>query len=499
MANGLGLGNAYSATLGRIQGQGGEKARLGMAALMWISHSERPLKADELCHALAVEIGSPNLNTDNVPSIGTLLTCCQGLVLVDKEASTIRLIHFTLQEYLRACPELFDTAHSIIAETCLSYLNSHQVKALSTSLSPEPQSAPFLEYSSLYWGAHAQRGLSDSTKLLAHKLFDDYDDHISTKLLLKAQKPLSRNVAFDKPSLFSSLHCTSVFGIAEIAAGLVEVEGRDINQKDCVGNTPLVWAASNGHEEVVKILLGRDDVNPDKPDSNSQTALLCAAQNGHEGVVKVLLERDDIDPDKPSKYGRTALFYSAHNGHEGVVKILLKRGDVSPNESDTRGQTPLLCAARNGNKKIVKILLERSDISPDKPNLYGQTPLWATVGNGHEGVVKILLSRDDVNPDKPDIYGQTPFFRAAQTGQERMVKILLERNDVIPDKPDMYSRTPLCCAARNGHEGVVKILLEHDEVNPDKLDNRGRTPLWWAAERGHTRVVALLQPRVLPV
>ena len=89
MTDGLGLGDAYEATLCRIKGQRGEKARLGMAALMWISHSARPLKAGELRHALAVEIGSPNLNTDNVPSIGTLLTCCQGLVVVEKEASTV--------------------------------------------------------------------------------------------------------------------------------------------------------------------------------------------------------------------------------------------------------------------------------------------------------------------------------------------------------------------------------------------------------------------------
>ena len=96
MTDGLGLGDAYSTTLGRIMGQDREKARLGMAALLWISHTERLLKANELCHALAVEIGSPNLNVDNVPSIGTLLTCCQGLVVVEKEASTVRLIHFKI-------------------------------------------------------------------------------------------------------------------------------------------------------------------------------------------------------------------------------------------------------------------------------------------------------------------------------------------------------------------------------------------------------------------
>ena len=120
MTDGLGLGDAYGTTLSRIKGQGGRKSRLGMATLMWISHAERPLKPDELCHALAVEIGSPNLNSDNIPSIGTVLACSQGLVVVDKEASTIRLIHFTLHEYLQAHPELFGTAHSIMAETCLN-------------------------------------------------------------------------------------------------------------------------------------------------------------------------------------------------------------------------------------------------------------------------------------------------------------------------------------------------------------------------------------------
>jgi len=89
MTDGLGLKDAYGATLDRIKGQGGEKARLGMAALMWVSHAERPLKPDELLHALAIEIGLPDLNSDNIPSIRTLLACCQGLVVIDKEASTV--------------------------------------------------------------------------------------------------------------------------------------------------------------------------------------------------------------------------------------------------------------------------------------------------------------------------------------------------------------------------------------------------------------------------
>ena len=46
MENGLDLGGAYGVTMGRIKAQGGEKARLGMAVLMWISHSRLPLQVD---------------------------------------------------------------------------------------------------------------------------------------------------------------------------------------------------------------------------------------------------------------------------------------------------------------------------------------------------------------------------------------------------------------------------------------------------------------------
>jgi len=304
ITGGLGLGSVYGETLGRIRRQGGARGRLGMDALMWISHSERPLKAEELCHILAVEISSRNLNTDNIPSIGVVLACCQGLVAVDKEASTVRLIHFTLQRFLRAHPELFDKVHSTMAETCLSYLNSHQVRALSTSPAPDLDSTPFLEYSSLYWGVHAKKDLSDCAKLLALKLFDNYNSHIAIRTFLKAQEGYSYTIDFDKPHLISGLHCASLFGIVEIVSGLIEVEGCDINQRDCVGNTPLVWAALKGHERVVEILLKRRDGDPDKPGRFGQTPLWFATRNGHEGVVKMLLERDEVNPNKPDDYGR---------------------------------------------------------------------------------------------------------------------------------------------------------------------------------------------------
>ena len=206
MKDGLGLGDAYSETIERIKTQGGEKARLGMAALMWVSHSERPLTTDELCHALAVEIGCTDFNTENILSMRTLQACCQGLVAVDKESSTVRLIHTTLQEYLSTQPGLFNRAHSTMAEACLTYLNSQQVKELSTQPSPSVENAPFIEYSSVYWGTHAKMGLSDLAKSLALALFDQqgaYKYNISARLLLN-QVVGRHDINF--LSMFTGLH-----------------------------------------------------------------------------------------------------------------------------------------------------------------------------------------------------------------------------------------------------------------------------------------------------
>ena len=474
----------------RIKAQDEEKAKLAVATLTWICHAERPLDVDELCHALAVEIGVADFDPENVPLIGTLLDCCQGLMTVDAEASTVRLTHYTVQEYLCSRPSLFIGPHSVLAETCLTYLNSQQVNNLTSHSIPDYRSMPFLKYSSRYWGTHTSMDLSENARALALKLLNQYEHHISAVSLLEQVLHSSLIGATATSPLFSGLHCASFFGIIELVTVLINGESYEVDQQDCAGRTPLAWAAESGHEGVVKLLLERGNVDPNRPDARDRTPVASAALMGHEGVVKLLLERENVDPNRPDSYGRTPLVNAATKGNEGVVKLLLERGDIDPNLRDQDGRTPLGCAAVEGQEGIVKLLLKWENVDPNQADKKDLTPLGGAANNGHEGVVKLLLQRRDIDPNLADINGLTPLKNATINGHKGVVKLLLEQRNLNPNRPNEYSRAPPTSAPIRGQDGVTRSSLEQN-VDLNRPDDYDQTPLTNAAIKGQEEVATL--------
>ena len=285
MSNGQNAEDVYNATLERIKAQKKDRARLGMEAIMWIAYSERPLEPDELCDALGVEIGSTDLDKDNVPSIRTILNCGLGLVTVDSSSSKVRLVHFTLQEHILANPTLFCTPHSMIAEVCLTYINFGCIKDLSPALELLPPTTPFLEYASRYWGAHARRQVSASVISLALKLLDRFDTHISCNLLLREEfKKLYISLG-SGGTQSTALHAGAHLGVLEIMISLLEINKWDLNATDRFGNTALLLATKRGHDAIVKVLLGQEGIDPNIGDWDDRTPLSWAAEGGHESIT----------------------------------------------------------------------------------------------------------------------------------------------------------------------------------------------------------------------
>ena len=225
--------------------------------------------------------------------------------------------------------------------------------------------------------------MTENIKILALRLLDKFDEHISTQLLLlNYNRDRGTGPYFNGeggPTGFSGLHGIAFLGIGRIVSTILEMKEWDINANDCMGMTALTRAAERGHEEVVNILLEREGINPDQADTEyGRTPLSWAAEGGHEGVVKMLLQQQDVDFSRADTfYRRTPLSWAAEGGHEGIVKLLLQQQDVSPDRAKTSyDQRPLSLAAKNGHEGVVKILLEREDINPDLVETsYGRIPL----------------------------------------------------------------------------------------------------------------------------
>ena len=289
MTKGNHLGDAYATTLARMKAQEGSRSRLGMDALVWVSNSERPLHTSELCHALGVKIGSEDLDLGNIPTIRTLLGCSLGLIAVEASSSTVRLVHFTLQEFLSNNPSLFQSPHSMIAEVCLTYLNFRCVRELSPALRSAPLTVPFVEYASCYWGEHMIREKTGDVSPLALELLVRFEQHMSSQLLLLHY--FNSGPWWDRhfykrggSNGFTGLHGAAFLGIAEIFAALVAMKEWDINIIDTVGRTALVWAAVRGHEDVTKMLLQCKGAKADTRDSEyGRTPLSGAAGTSMKG------------------------------------------------------------------------------------------------------------------------------------------------------------------------------------------------------------------------
>ena len=277
----------YTETLTRLKAQKTSRAELGVKVLMWVVYSERPLRAEELGHALGVEIGSPDLDYAYVPPLQTLLSSCLGLVTVEGSSSTLRLVHYTLREHLLNNPTLFHSPHSTIAEVCLTYLNFRSVRDLSPILPSAPSTMPLLEYASLYWGEHTRMGMTENVKALALRLLDRFDEHISAQLLLlhhRCDIYLGLYSMEGGPRGFTGLHGVVFLGIVELVAPMLELEKWDVNAAKYIGGTALGLAAQRGQERVVKAFLERKEVNPNLGDTKyGRTPLWLAARNGYEG------------------------------------------------------------------------------------------------------------------------------------------------------------------------------------------------------------------------
>ncbi|KAB8207825.1 hypothetical protein BDV34DRAFT_211261 [Aspergillus parasiticus] len=135
------------------------------------------------------------------------------------------------------------------------------------------------------------------------------------------------------------------------------------------GQTPLSWAAENGLENYVNLLLERG-ATTEVDDKVIDTPLALASKNGHTAIVKLLLDKG-ASARAAGSSGKAPLVHGSYAGHEDIVRMLIDKG-ADVNAKGRHGDTPLIHAARGSNWSIANILIEKGIDINTKDHGYGK-------------------------------------------------------------------------------------------------------------------------------
>ena len=282
-------------------------------------------------------------------------------------------------------------------------------------------------------------------------------------------------------------------GSTDLVQTLVE-KGANVNAKDDMGRTALMWAANNGASDIVQFLLSNGaEVNA--KDHTGKTALLWTTSRPFDRFALVQTLADTVqvllthgaDATVNDADGKTPFLWATINGYETIVRILLAK-NVSPDVRDKEGNTALLFAARNDRIDVVRLLLTKGALV-DLQNAEGTTPLIAAATAGYLNIANALLAKNaDLNVK--DNEGRTALMWAVNSSSPDIVQALLSKG-ADPTLINKGGRNAVMVSAIKGQAGILQVLLAKG-VDINATDENGKTALMWAAIETHLDCVQVL-------
>jgi ankyrin repeat domain-containing protein 50 len=171
-------------------------------------------------------------------------------------------------------------------------------------------------------------------------------------------------------------------GNLQVAKRLLQNQSFDLNQGDSAGNTPILWGARNGHEDIVQFLL-EQKVDPSIRNNAGQTPVWWAVRRGHMNIVRMLLKNNRAVAEERGSFGRTPLMWAARLRNTEMVKLLLKEGEVDLTMRDDDGRGALSWALEANDLPTIAVLQEAmkqkfSKYWASEVDFYGRTYLAST-------------------------------------------------------------------------------------------------------------------------
>eukprot|EP00941_MAST-03F_sp_MAST-3F-sp1_P005543 g5543.t1 len=296
--------------------------------------------------------------------------------------------------------------------------------------------------------ARNRRGM---TALMLAAVYDQYE--VVSALLECGAFPDSRDFCGRTALL---LVCYSHFASDKTVVALVDGNAEK-EARDSKTDTPLIWAARQGREELIPLLL-LYGVDVNAKGWKGETALIAASDKCHVEVVRQLVEfefdnnsKQTLNVEAKNDKGCTALLVASGKGYNDALETitLLLNANARYDAQDNEGNNALMQAIICGNLPLVQRLLdyigERDGDCIGGPinfenqrNKKGETPLILAARLGRPGITRrLLLSGCNVNA--VDEEGRAALMHACRYGHKETARQILEFKMIEEEEEDAVS------------------------------------------------------------
>jgi ankyrin repeat protein len=402
----------------------------GMAALEIVSFAHKSLRMNEFEHALIYLIEGRSLRSARHPKLIGLVEYTRSLL--NLQQNRVLFAQEQVSAYFEQTRDRwFPSGQANMAFACLRVLTSEK---LPTESAVDWVFSPLYRYAACEWAKHVY---AYSPKLA---LVDD----LAVRYLKDTRRlDMGNKVAFGSvgQSGLDALHICSMFGLTSTILRLwAHPHGSELNinsQTNDHKRTPLVYAASMGHLDTLKLLLelGAD---PYLTTTEGCTALCEALKQDRRLIVAHFLDSPTLRLDTmiTGNIRATALMQIQDFTSVELVRALLKRPDIDVNESDGRGFTVLSHLLMNSSKHEPAFRAEVAQLIVEAPGF----DMSAVDAQG-KGYAQQLL-------DGPDFH-------------EELLLVLLEHGIDLGHRDHEGKNAMSYAIARHSTTSAIRLLLDH--------------------------------------
>ena len=283
----------------------------------------------------------------------------------------------------------------------------------------------------------------------------------------------------------TALHFSAQSGIYELF-GYFAYMGAYIHLRRNDGINCLHIAASQGHLNLCKELIGKYRFDVNMADNLGWTALHCAAQSGIYELVTYFADMG-TDINLKTNDGKNCLHIAAVAGHLDLCKMLIEKHKFDVNMADNLGSTALHFSVQSGSYELFRYFAYiEADIhlkTKDTMNC-----LHIAASKGHLNLCKEFIDKYKFDVNMTDKCGWTGLHFAATTGSCELVEYFADMGTDIHLETD-DGMNCLHIAACQGHLNLCRVLIDKYKFDVNMVDSLGWVALHCSAQSGSYELV----------